>query len=161
MLLCAIDADSKKNGWAIYDGFRLAFCGLASRSEYPEFVDMFKVDLTIVELPQVYQRRKSKGNPNDLVAITASGAELAGRIGAPVEYYRPRTWKGNLDKTLVHQRTRAHFEHTEDFNSLYVWDAIEYRFGSEQASEVCDAASFGLWWARKCQVRRPSPDTLR
>lgn len=64
-------------------------------------------DLLVIEVPQVYQGRRQKGDPNDLVRL----ALLAGNLEALVSTYNvmevlPSTWKGQVPKPLHHTRLR-------------------------------------------------------
>lgn len=63
------------------------------------------------EKPQIYAKRKSKGNPNQLVDLAIAGAEAAMflRIGwglskAVVFAVHPRDWKGTISKPVHHMR---------------------------------------------------------
>ena len=160
MRIFAIDPDVKLSGWASFFDLELMFCGVTPSNSVP--VGLYPPDLVVVEVPQIYVRRKSKGDPNDLVRITAAGGELAGRTAAlsgsncPVEFVLPRTWKGQLSKELSHSRMRAFFEQRGDERSLAALDAIPSRFSQEQQLEVLDACALGLWRARKAQLSIPS-----
>jgi hypothetical protein len=88
-------------------------------------------DEIIIELPQVYQRIKSKGDPNDLVRI----AVLVGAIVARRTHklYLPAEWKGQTPKDVTELRARkrlseeelAHVElPTAKGLTHNVWDAV-------------------------------------
>jgi len=107
-------------------------------------------DMTVVEKPQVYLQRKAKGDPNDLIDIMAQGAELAGRIGAPVQYYTPREWKGSTPKDICHGRMRDFYQAQGDAESLAQLDDIGRVIKNVKLREdVLDACALGLWAARK------------
>lgn len=65
----------------------------------------------VAELPQVYQRGKSKGNPNDLIDLALALGRFTG--GVTCEYVLPAQWKGQIPKTIHHQRMRAALWPTE------------------------------------------------
>lgn len=58
----------------------------------------------VLEVPQVYSRSTSKGDPNDLVAIAVEG----GRMCSPYRttYVKPAAWKGQVPKHIHHMRIR-------------------------------------------------------
>jgi hypothetical protein len=52
-----------------------------------------------IELPQVYDRSKSKGDPNDLIALAGLVGTIVGRLGVDdTTVYLPRAWKGQVPK---------------------------------------------------------------
>ena len=123
-IVVALDPGLNATGWSIWNHGVLSGCGLirtsarsvVERAEqvvhkllrelpYGEMVDL------VYEKPQIYQQRKQKGDPNDLVDI----AILIGVVVKGVPHHRvvgvePRTWKGTIRKTRhlpdykVHQR---------------------------------------------------------
>lgn len=91
-----------------------------------------------VELPQVYVRSKSKGDPNDLI-------QLAGLVGAftyrynsaGVTLYKPRDWKGQTDKDVTEFRARKRLSEDEITR-------IELPKAKTLAHNVFDAIGIGL-----------------
>lgn len=72
-----------------------------------------KPDRLVIELPQVYVRSRSKGDPNDLI-------QLAGVVGAFVHWhsgltwqYTPATWKGQTPKDITEERAKKRLGVTE------------------------------------------------
>lgn len=70
-------------------------------------------DRLAIELPQVYVRSRSKGDPNDLIA-------LAGLVGALVRWfpgmsftYLPHDWKGTVPKDIMNSRIMKHLSDDE------------------------------------------------
>jgi len=64
----------------------------------------------VIERPQVYTRDKSRGDPADLIEVAlAAGAwaREAARLGFAVELVAPAAWKGQLPKSVCHERARA------------------------------------------------------
>jgi hypothetical protein len=62
----------------------------------------------VIELPQVYrERRKQKGDQNDLVNLAFAAGRIAGALGLPVTCYRPHDWKGSVPKDVMVERVRS------------------------------------------------------
>jgi Holliday junction resolvasome RuvABC endonuclease subunit len=64
----------------------------------------YSPDQMAIELPQVYMRTRSKGDPNDLI-------HLAGLVGALTHWFRgttftylPHDWKGTVPKEIMEAR---------------------------------------------------------
>jgi len=64
----------------------------------------YALDRMAIELPQVYVRSRSKGDPNDLIL-------LAGLVGALTHWfhgmtfmYHPHAWKGTVPKEIMTAR---------------------------------------------------------
>lgn len=87
----------------------------------------------VIEMPQVYARSKSKGDPNDLIKL----AVMVGRILQSNQglqwVYLPRQWKGQVPKDILTERTKRALTNLE-LDRVYlpkapslhhnVWDAI-------------------------------------
>jgi hypothetical protein len=57
-------------------------------------------DTVVCEVPQIYTREKSKGDPNNLIPLAVMGGVLAGLyVNARVLGPRPREWTGNVPKS--------------------------------------------------------------
>lgn len=64
--------------------------------------NLIEANEVVIELPQVYARSKSKGDPNDLILLAAVCGAIAARcMHAKVTCYRPRQWAGNVPKTTT------------------------------------------------------------
>lgn len=102
---------------------------LAASSGLPD-----RVCEVVIERPQIYQGRKQKGDPNDLITL----AEQAGYVAAlatlkrPREY-KPAEWKKQLPKEIVEERVKKRLSAREKTRvqwprakSLHhnIWDAI-------------------------------------
>lgn len=63
------------------------------------------VNQLVVELPQVYVAVRSKGDPNDLIALAAVVGGLCEAFrGARQRIYLPREWKGQAPKEVIAER---------------------------------------------------------
>ena len=60
----------------------------------------------VIEVPQIYTRQHSKGDPNDLIDIAGvAGAIIGAAPARSVEWSPlPKEWKGNLPKEVTAQR---------------------------------------------------------
>lgn len=98
-------------------------------------------DVVVVEIPQVYQQRKQKGNPNDLVQL-AFTAGLALRhisyVNEPsLETIRPRAWKGTRPKHVCNKIT---------LNALTEEEKARIPdLPKTKLHNVLDAIGIGLW----------------
>lgn len=64
-----------------------------------------KPDVMVIEHMQVYQQRKQKGDPNDLVDLAFLEGVIAQRVRAGACLTpTPRQWKGSIDKKVHHRR---------------------------------------------------------
>ena len=112
--LLAIDPGKKLCGWAAFaelvDGsFQLVDCGLwrvnpkLSRECSAPFARV-----VMLEKPQIYSSRVSKGDPNDLVDIAVRGAWLAASMApkATLVTRLPREWKGTVDPEVMLDRIK-------------------------------------------------------
>ena len=57
------------------------------------------LDRIVYEVPQIYSRRKSKGDPNDLIPLAMVAGYLSGRFpNTQAHGLKPREWCGQLPK---------------------------------------------------------------
>jgi hypothetical protein len=108
-MLLAIDP-GRDTGWCFLGNLGepyVARCGLGD----PPVEFLAPGDLVIIERPQVYRDRSSKGDPNDLITLAIQVGRYTERceaLGAKVEHVLPREWKGTVDPdVLCHRVTRA------------------------------------------------------
>jgi len=71
----------------------------------------YDVGLLVIELPQVYQGGKAKGDPNDLIKLAA----LVGALSYTIKSVRtilvsPGQWKGQLPKDVHHKRIKKRMQ---------------------------------------------------
>lgn len=108
-MLLAIDP-GKDTGWAMLDDAgTLVACGLGS----PPVDGPTRV---IIERPQVYRGRASKGDPNDLITLAIQVGQYKERFlstGRPVEEVIPHTWKGSIDGDVCCRRIVASLTESE------------------------------------------------
>jgi hypothetical protein len=69
----------------------------------------------VIENPQYYSARKSKGNPNDLAKVTRMVGRYEERFesrGSHVSVFLPNEWKGTIDKEIHQARFLAERKQT-------------------------------------------------
>ncbi len=99
----------------------------------------------VIELPQVYTRSLSKGDPNDLITLALTvGAisALCGSIGAHTVLYRPSEWKGQVSKNVTEARARKRLTEVE-------LKRIELPKAAKLKTDVWDAIGIGLHFLRR------------
>ncbi len=86
-----------------------------------------------IELPQVYDRSRSKGDPNDLVQLAAVVGGIVDRMVVPATIYLPREWKKQVPKKIMCERVEGRLTPEERARvelpnnkklQLDVWDAV-------------------------------------
>ena len=112
----AIDPGLRATGYAYFCDGVLVRAGL-KRTKLTERADaaayigrefavefLKPIDALVVEVPQVYQPRLMKGDPNDLVSVALVAGcvlQLPARVRRAVS---PHQWKGNTPKEVSHTR---------------------------------------------------------
>lgn len=61
-------------------------------------------DRLALELPQVYVRTRSKGDPNDLILLTGVVGGLVNWFSGTAFLYLPHSWKGSVPKEIMAKR---------------------------------------------------------
>ena len=65
-------------------------------------------DLLVIELPQIYQRGKQEGDPNDLIKLAVLVGAITTRVDAlKILLPLPAEWKKQVPKKIHHQRIRT------------------------------------------------------
>lgn len=156
----AVDPGLRATGYAYFRNGSLAKCGL-HRSKLPdraaaaaeigrEFALEFMrpLDVLIIEVPQVYQARLMKGDPNDLVSITLVAGALLQLPAALRRVVSPHHWKGNVPKDVTKSRVLFALSITERqlLQDLNVPDSLKHN--------VVDAIGLGQWLLSQ---KPPSP----
>lgn len=77
-------------------------------AEYVRFNAKTPLDILAIERMQIYTTDKSKGDPNDLIPLAMLGGAVLARLYArEILLPTPASWKGQVPKTIHHQRIRA------------------------------------------------------
>ena len=98
----------------------------------------------VIEIPQVYQQKQWKGDPNDLMGV----AYIAGMFGcwlqvsgAKVTTVRPHAWKGSRPKAVDIRYTLACLTGEEKTKLP--------RLPASKLHNVLDAVGIGLWQVKR------------
>lgn len=136
----AIDPGNK-TGWAVFEDGRLIMCGVKSKAEmlappHPKITEPIW-DLVVIEEPQMYQGRRAKGNPQDIIdlAVYVGQLEQRFRVTKCIKRVKPARWKGQLDKKLCHQRAREKL-------TMYEQNVVDH---AQVDHNGWDAVAMGLW----------------
>lgn len=140
-IVLGIDPGLRCTGIATYDGrtvahgsIRVADHDLSVRvsaivGNVLEWLGIVRPDVIVIELPQVYQGRLQKGDPNDLIDLAVLVGALLHAIPHSVALLpRPREWKGQVPKDIHHRRIR---ERIPDFGP--------------SGKDTMDAVGLALW----------------
>lgn len=132
--LVSVDPGKNACAWADFRDGVLEDCGLDPGLPFPG------PDLLVVELPQIYQQRKQKGDPNALVDLAfAAGVFTSGAMGIDTELLlvRPRAWKGTRPKHVCNKIT---------LNALTEEEKARIpNLPKTKLHNVLDAIGIGLW----------------
>lgn len=127
--MITVDPGVKCSYYAIWSSFGLLV--EVGQTESPGAYS--HIDL-VIEKPQIYQGRKQKGDPNDLI-------DLAMVVGAwrhehpYTELVKPRQWKGQVPKAVMTKRILSKLTDAE----LAVLGDLKSNHN------VVDAVGIGLW----------------
>jgi hypothetical protein len=144
--LIAIDPGKAGLGWAAFEGGRLIETGLIANGSLSEAFRVLKeVCLkhrpgdAVIEIPQVYQQRLQKGDPNDLITVAVIAGIAAAAFlpyGIEPQLVRPHKWKGSRPKAVDNQYTLSLLDEDEKSKLVKV---------SGKQHNVLDAVGIGLW----------------
>lgn len=156
MRLVAIDPSLRATGWAVFEDGRLVSCGIVktaagttAEQAAREVAQRLKNDLdgavAVIERPQIYQGRRSKGDPNDLVGVALVAGACAAWADRAV-FVLPHDWKGSIPKHaqlsryIVHRRN----EKALDDASCAVYRKCLAAWAAGLRHNLADAVGIGL-----------------
>jgi len=150
----AIDPGLRATGYAYFCDGKLVRAGL-KRSKLTERADaaasmgrelavefLKPIDALVVEVPQVYQPRLMKGDPNDLVSVALVAGcvlQLPARIPKAVS---PHQWKGNTRKDICNARVMM------SLNAVERDILIGADIPGHLVHNVLDAIGIGKWYIK-------------
>ena len=142
--LVTFDPAARHAGWAAFREGRLASCGLEREDPLSagleELAGTLSVHRLVVEVPQVYQQRGWKGDPNDLIEVALTAGRIAQAFDqAPAEFVRPHAWKGSVPKDVMLLRITESLDGAEQ-NVLHA-----AKVPASMKHNVIDAVGLGLW----------------
>jgi len=154
--LVAIDPGVRAYGWALFgDNDRLERCGLARADATTDLyaarlieAQIPRAHLQVIELPRIYEQRKSKGNPEDVLRV----AVMAGHTSARGTSWlvRPHDWKGDIpkrDRSGRAIRIESYIVHRRNVKAI--GEYMPQDVPASLAHNVADAVGIGLWWLRR------------
>lgn len=118
----------------------------------------------VVEWPRTYRAVRSKGDPNDLLALCGVGGAVAGALAVAVAArdialratsYEPAEWTGQVPKTTL-QRKRFQSIRAERIAQRLVEDELPVWRGIETHDEI-DAVGIGLYHLGRFEPHRVFP----
>ncbi len=143
MTMLSIDPGKHMFGWAAFEDDRLNRCGLVKGEGFQDMMGAFVYHRTpteiVVEIPQVYQQRMWKGDPNDLIDVAIVAGAVAAQFRCETTFIRPRKWKGTRPKKVCNKLTLG----TLDDGELKVYRSVDVL--ASLRHNVIDAIGIGLW----------------
>jgi hypothetical protein len=144
-MIVAIDPGKHASGWAVFWDGKLWACGFGNDADPILDVTEGIVDLVVLEVPRVYDRKRWKGDPNDLIDISVAGGILVGALRPEtVKLVRPQDWKGQTPKGVQADRTLAKLTKAEA-------ERLNGVASKSKLHNVIDAIGIGLWELKRCQ----------
>jgi len=157
--LLALDP-GRQVGFAVFDDDVFVLCGVwgflpaipsSSACRFlAEEVVALRPNRLVVEVPQVYERRKSRGDPNDLLGLVAmAGAAAAVMPAGTARFVLPHDWKGSVPK-VPGRRWAEYIIHRRILKSLDVEEACAYMGKVESLPcgvrhNAVDATGLAMW----------------
>jgi hypothetical protein len=146
IVLATVDPGKQGLAWAIFVDELLVEVGMLENiifeNAYRVLTAVFtrvKPNIAVIEIPQVYQQRLQKGDPNDLIDVAVVAGMVAGTlvpwVHGPVQLIRPRVWKGNRPKAVDNRHT---------LSVLSAEEKTKIPSGAKRHN-VLDAVGIGLW----------------
>lgn len=151
----SVDPGLHGSGAALFEGGKLkaaAYVAGAREGKRPDlWVPMARAlvdwagpmgagDTIVVELMQVYERGKSKGDPADLLELAAIAGAVCALSPATVRRaYLPREHKGQVPKEIIHKRALSRLDLEEAAAIVYP------RALKTLGHNVLDAVAMGLF----------------
>lgn len=149
-MMVAIDPGKHASGWAAFVGGELVLCGYTGSAKtlvaalYPIYREP---SLAVIEAPRVYDRKRWKGDPNDLIDISIAGGILVGALRPKeIRIIRPQDWKGQTPKHIQADRTLAKLTEAER-------SQLEGVTTKSKLHNVIDAVGIGLWELKRCRTK--------
>lgn len=138
-----LGAKGNCGGWAVFKHKRLFKAGF-----YRHLADLPSSPgaVPVVEIPQVYDYSKSKGNPNQLIRLAFDSARACSAISeADPWQVTPNQWKGQTPKGIVEKRVRE---------ALYSTEVLALHCGLDTCRKswhhnIIEAVGIGLWFIKR------------
>lgn len=156
MNILAIDPGVRATGWAWFRAGELLDCGLIKNAKKATFAQCVQAvrkavafpapaDVLVIEVPQVYQQRHWKGDPNSLIEVAIVAGTVCGAANyTDVVFYRPREWKGSCPKDVHNRRVLRTLNERE----VVVCDLALKNIPRTLAHNMFDAIGLGRFYTR-------------
>lgn len=137
-------------GWAVWLAKgRLLRCGVGDPLDGQAALNRategaVKVASVVIECPQVYNPRMSKGDPNNLIKLARQVGRYEERFesrGARVGTILPHDWKGTMPKEICHARAYADLS----LDERQIVDACGRNVAPSKRHNMLDAVALGQW----------------
>lgn len=148
--LLAVDPSLTCTGWARFFCGSLQGCGLIRPDRGDPFASRVSlaghafrgvsVDILVIEWPQVYRATRSKGDPNDLLAVAGVAGGVLSQVTALQRTLTPKPaeWKGQVPKEIHNARVLARLDDAE--RAL-----VDGAGPASLLNNAIDAVGLGLW----------------
>lgn len=103
--------------------------------------EQYHIDQMALELPQVYVASRSKGDPNDLIALAGLVGALAHWFRGTVFTYSPHAWKHTVPKKIMNARILKRLSHEEQGKIEKAPEGLMHN--------VLDGIGLGLWHLKR------------
>ncbi len=134
MILVSIDPGKHSSGFAVFKDGKLIQCGMAKRAA--EINSEWSPDIVIMEHMVIYDRKRWKGDPNDLIDASIAGAFIAGDLH-PTVFKTVKDWKGQTPKAVSKDRILSLLDDAER--------SVIPNYVKSLMHNVIDAIGIGLW----------------
>jgi hypothetical protein len=105
------------------------------------------LDLFVIEVPQVYERKRSKqADPNDLIKLAVLVGAVLRNVTCKTLTPLPREWKGQVKKEVTENRMKRKLSPME-------LQTIELPSAPSEHNNVWDAVGLGHWASRRSRGR--------
>lgn len=149
-VLYSIDPGAHALAFACFVDERLREVDMIRGENFPHGIDRFRGSLAtcvpsaVIEVPQVYGRRRSPVDPNDLIAVAVTVGRAAQQFFAGrVDLVQPHTWKGSVPKDVMLNRIVSKLD---DGERLILHSA---KVPASLRHNLIDAVGLGLWKVRR------------
>lgn len=106
-----------------------------------------RVDLAVVEVPQVYSTEKQKGRQSDIVNLSLIAGACLAAYRYDVESPSPREWKGTVDKEAFGKRILKNLDLAEE-------DFARLKLPKKLLHNVVDGLGLALWGYNKLKAQQ-------
>lgn len=136
----------ESSGWALWSDRKLSACGAGDFLTLRLMLSTHRqgISAAVIELPQVYARKKSKGDPNDLIRVgvqVGRYVESLDRLGCKVLLVHPHDWKGTIEKAPHHAQIWASLGPAEQ----EIVRRNGTGLGAKALSDLMDSVGLGKW----------------